>query len=70
MIIAAQVLSKEFYYVRVDFYVLDDDSFKFGEMTFTPGSGMGPWNLPEYNLKYGQLIHLPLKSEDNNDMRI
>lgn len=55
----AQTLSKGFCYVRVDFYVLDNGSIKFGEMTFTPGSGMRTWNPPEYNLQYGKLISLP-----------
>lgn len=59
-------LSNAFIYVRVDFYALDDGSIKFGEMTFTPGSGAGPWNLPEYDLKYGQLIYLSQKSDDHN----
>ena len=66
MVEFATSLSNAFIYVRVDFYALDDGSIKFGEMTFTPGSGAGPWNLPEYDLKYGQLIHLPQKSEDHN----
>lgn len=66
MVELATSLSNEFIYVRVDFYSLDDGSIKFGEMTFTPGTGVGRWNLPEYDLKYGQLIHLPLKPEDHN----
>lgn len=56
----ARKLSKDFNYVRVDFYVLDDGSIKFGEMTFTPGAGVGTWNLPEYNLEFGKLIKLPI----------
>ena len=54
----ARKLSKDFNYVRVDFYVLDDGSIKFGEMTFTPGAGVGTWNIPEYNLEFGKLISL------------
>ena len=34
MINLAQKLSQDFSYVRVDFYVLDDGTIKFGEMTF------------------------------------
>lgn len=59
MVSLARKLSEDFIYVRVDFYVLDNGSVKFGEMTFTPGSGMGSWNLPEYDLKYGDMIKLP-----------
>jgi hypothetical protein len=54
----AEKLAKEFIYVRVDFYVLNDGSFKFGEMTFTPGSGVYKWEPPEYNSKLGKLLVL------------
>lgn len=40
----ASMLAKGFTFVRVDFYVLNDGSFKFGEMTFYPGSGYYAWN--------------------------
>lgn len=55
----ASSLSKGFPYVRVDFYVLNDGSFKFGEMTFLPGSGYYIWNLPEADLFFGKDIILP-----------
>jgi hypothetical protein len=55
----AEILAKEFIYVRVDFYVLNDGSFKFGEMTFTPASGVSGWEPPEYNSKLGELLVLP-----------
>lgn len=37
------ILSKDFNYVRCDFYVLDSGDIRFGEMTFTPGSGATNW---------------------------
>ena len=40
MIHLAQILSSSFNYVRVDLYRLDDGSIYFGEMTFTPSSGL------------------------------
>ena len=40
MIRISEMLSKGFSYVRVDFYVLDDGSLKFGEMTFIPTSSI------------------------------
>ena len=39
----SELLASHFSYVRVDFYVLNDSSFKFGEMTFTPASGVHKW---------------------------
>ena len=42
MIDIATRLSKEFTYVRVDLYEANGRVF-FGEMTFTPASGMGKW---------------------------
>lgn len=55
----ARCLSEGFAYVRVDFYVLDDGSFRFGELTFTPAGGADHWNPPEYDRILGDLIHLP-----------
>ena len=39
----SETLASPFSYVRVDFYVLNDGTFKFGEMTFTPASGIHKW---------------------------
>ena len=54
----ARTLSREFIYARVDFYVLSDGSFKFGEMTFTPASGVDRWKPQEYDSKLGKLLVL------------
>lgn len=54
----AETLAHGFPYVRVDFYVLNDGSFKFGEMTFTPAGGCDKWNPPEYNKILGDMIKL------------
>lgn len=61
MLRLSSILSKEFSYVRVDFYRLNDGTLKFGEMTFTPASGTCKWNPAEMDLKMGQLINLPKK---------
>lgn len=58
----AEKLSQGFAHVRVDFYVLNDGSTKFGEMTFTSASGVCEWNPPEQDRIYGELIKLPEKS--------
>jgi len=54
----AGALSKGFCVVRVDFYVLNDNSIKFGEMTFTPSSGKMKWDPPEYNQIIGDMVKL------------
>ncbi len=56
----AKVLSKEFAFVRVDFYSLNGKVY-FGELTFTPQSGSGKFD-DEQNSLYGDLIRLPQKS--------
>ncbi|MEQ2678569.1 ATP-grasp fold amidoligase family protein [Enterocloster citroniae] len=42
MLEIASCLSKGFIYVRVDLYIIEE-GIKFGEMTFTPASGIGKW---------------------------
>lgn len=61
MIILAQKLSKDFSFVRVDFYYVNDIIY-FGEMTFTPQSGVGIWEDQNQDLHYGELLNLPPKS--------
>lgn len=56
----AERLAEGFPFVRVDFYRLDDGSLKFGEMTFTPYSGVCKWSPPEWNLRLGEMIPLPM----------
>jgi len=58
MLNIAKVLSAGFHFVRVDLYVLDDGIIKFGEMTFTPYSGVCRWNPPEADAMLGKLIAL------------
>lgn len=58
MVECAKVLSKGFSFVRVDFYLVGETVY-FGEMTFTPQSGIGKWDPPEANKYYGDLINLP-----------
>ena len=59
MIQLAERLSEGFPHVRVDFYILNDGSVKFGEMTFSPVSGLRDWDTPEQDRTYGGLLHLP-----------
>ena len=54
----ASILSKDFKYVRVDLYALDNNEIKFGEMTFTPGSGKYKWCPDSADLLMGEYIEL------------
>ena len=58
----AEILSKPFPFVRADFY-LEKGKAYFGELTFTPGGGYDMNRLPETQLKFGQMVALPLKRQ-------
>ena len=57
----AEKLAADFPHVRVDFYILNDSTIKFGEMTFSSLSGTCKWNPPEQDRIFGDLIKLPKK---------
>lgn len=54
----ARTLGGAFAYVRVDLYVLNDGQIKFGEMTFSPMSGMDRWKPAEMDLIMGEKIDI------------
>ena len=56
MIKICRILSKPFVQVRVDLYEVDRKVY-FGELTFTPGGGLG-YFTPEYFLKIGEKMDL------------
>ena len=58
----AVVLSNGIPYVRVDFYEVDGKIY-FGELTFFPTSGYGPFDPEEWDYKFGEWITLPQKTE-------
>ena len=62
MIDIAEKLSEGFVHVRVDLYQINSE-IKFGEMTFTPFSGIYNWNPSETDLEVGKMLVLP-KRED------
>ena len=51
-------LAHDFSFVRVDFYDVNGRIY-FGEMTFSPGSGIDPWIPKEADLSVGRMIKLP-----------
>lgn len=61
LIECAEKLAKDFIQVRVDFYRLNDGSWKFGEMTFTSASGIAKWEPEEYDRILGDMIKISEK---------
>ena len=53
----AKVLSKDFKFVRVDFYEIGDEVY-LGELTFTPGSGYIKYKNPDHGLMLGNKIQM------------
>jgi hypothetical protein len=62
MLEIAKKLSGGFVLVRVDLYCINDEKIYFGEMTFTPLSGITPFVPEEYNIIIGNLVSLPERS--------
>ena len=54
---AAEVLCKDFPFVRVDFFIANN-TWYFAELTFTPGAGMMPFNPEEYDLEWGNMLDI------------
>lgn len=57
MVSIAEKLSKNIPFVRVDLYEIEEKVY-FSELTFTPCSGMMPFNPPEADLEIGRLLEL------------
>ena len=61
LISVAEELSKLFAHVRCDFYIIDDQ-IKFGELTFTSGTGLADFTVGSYFDRYlGEKLNLPAK---------
>lgn len=58
---AAEVLCKDFPFVRVDFFIANN-TWYFAELTFTPGAGMMPFNPDKYDREWGNLLKLPINN--------
>jgi hypothetical protein len=59
MLRVVKTLCAGFNLVRVDLYLVKGKVY-FGEMTFTPNSGINFFNPEEWNRKLGDMIKLPL----------
>ena len=60
LISCAEKLAHGIPFVRVDFYVLEDGSIRFGEMTFYPCAGLTKWMTESADLEMGKKITLDL----------
>ena len=57
MIEISEILSKDFPFVRVDFYEVKDKIY-VGELTFTPGGGIGKYKPQQFDFKFGEYLDL------------
>lgn len=58
MIEIAEILSKDMYFLRVDFYDLKEELL-IGELTFYPADGFAPFEPKEWDRKLGDKMKLP-----------
>lgn len=58
MVQIAELLAEELPFVRVDLYNIKGHIY-FGELTFTPNGGMGPFVPDEWDYKIGDYLSLP-----------
>lgn len=58
MIEISEKLAKNFPFIRVDFYEIEN-TLKIGELTFFPGNGMEKFTPQEWDLKFGEMLKLP-----------
>lgn len=56
MIKIAKNISKEFKFIRVDFYITNKEEILISELTFTPASGCCGWYPADANEKIGNMI--------------
>lgn len=66
MLDVAKKLSKQFPFVRVDFYDLKD-KIMLSEMTFTPGGGFGKYEPVEWDYKMGEMLDISYLMEKKHD---
>lgn len=59
----AEKLAEGFALLRADFYVLNGNDIRFGEMTFTPASGVSVLVDSKVRRKWGDMMVLPEKKE-------
>ena len=61
MIELSEKIAINFAFVRIDYYILNNDTLKRGEITFTPTNGTAKWFPRKQDLIFGNMINLPSK---------
>ncbi len=61
---SAELLSRPFCHVRVDFYEDEKGQPFCGELTFYPGNGTSPFSPIEWDYKWGEMLKLPERTDD------
>jgi len=62
MISIAEILSKDFIFVRVDLYTIKQKIY-FGELTFHPAGGFGWFKPQKIDFELGEKLNLPIKGK-------
>lgn len=57
MLVLAKKLAKGHNYLRTDFYSIEEELY-FGEMTFYPAAGFGPWYPQDIDEKLGECLNI------------
>ena len=60
MLIIAEKLAEDFFFVRVDLYECNGEVF-FAELTFTPNNGLLQFEPKQFDRAFGDMLHLPIK---------
>ena len=58
MLDLAESLAKNTSFLRVDLYLLNDNTVKFGELTFYPMSGFDRWHPDSIDKEFGDMINI------------
>ena len=61
MLELAKKLSEDFSYVRIDFYIANNERIYFSEMTFYPTAGYSKFIPKKYGMIFGDLIKLEIR---------
>ena len=64
MVRISKILSKDFPFVRVDFYDIEGKVY-VGELTFTPCGGFGKYDPREWDYKIGEWLDLSQLEDEN-----
>ena len=61
MLKIAKNISSKLVFIRLDFYIINNEEIKISELSFTPASGFVRWNPSIYDNRIGKLIDIKTK---------